>query len=265
MQVKNMTIYMGQDERVLRRHEQEQSASGDRKNAGSISAVGLMNGQMDSILMRKQMAQKHAMKIVQDTYAAEQKIDMDQDLRRQNVKDLKKQLNELKENIAAQDFGDVPEEELTAEMIEQRDQAIEEYQKQANRLESQIEAENMAIRDTKLERLKKSPMLKASKEADAILEAANDEILGMLIQESRDHIDEEMEEKEEQAEKLEEKKEAEEELIEKRQEREDELEELTEMIQDSGADDVQKELEDMLEKLKLIEEDLKGAAVDTKL
>ncbi|MCM1045608.1 MAG: hypothetical protein NC417_08870 [Candidatus Gastranaerophilales bacterium] len=263
MQVKNMTIYMGQDERVLRR--QAENASKEDKSSKSISAVGLLNGRTDTILMRKQLAQKQAMKIVQDTFASEEKIDMDQDLRRENVKELKKQLNEIKENIAAQDFGDVPEEELTAEMKAQRDQAIEEYQRQASQLENQIEAQNMAIRDTKLERLKKSPMLKAEKEADAVLEAANDEILGMLIQEGKDHIDEEMEKKEEQQEKIEEKKEAEEAVIEKRQEREDELEELTEAVQDSGTDDVQKELEDMLEKLKLIEEDLKGVSVDTKL
>lgn len=265
MKVENKSIYMGQDERVLRRQEQSAMQEGKDKNPKSISAVGLWNGQMDSILMRKQLAKKQAMKIVQDTYAADQKLDMDQELHRENVKEMKRQLNDLKDNIAAQDFGDVPEEEITDEMREQRDQAVKEYQAQADRLKSQIEAENMAIRDTRLERLKKSPMLEASKEADAILEAANDEILGMLIQESREHIDQEMEEKKEQAEKIEEKKEAEEALAEKRDEREEELEELTEAIQDSGTSEARREIEDMMEKLKLIEEDLKGAAVDTKL
>lgn len=263
MKVKNTAIYMGQDERVLRRQAAER-APRDQKT-GNFFVGGLFNGQTDKITMRKQMAQKKAFKIVQDTFAAEQKLDMDQDLRREQVKDLKQQLRDTKEELAAQDLSQVPEEELTEEMKEQHDEAVRIYTERADQLENQIEGLNMAIRDTKLERLKKDPMVKASKEADAIMEAAGDEVLGMLIAEAKDHIDEEQEKREEQAEKIEEKKEAEEELIEKKDEREEELKELTESIQDPKTDGVQKEIEEMMEQLKLIEEDLKGAKVDTKL
>ncbi len=263
MKVKNTTIYMGDDARVLRR--QAENASKNPKNPkkpGRIS-LNLPCSQHDSNLVRRQQAQKKALKLVGDTLAGEKEIDSQQDLRRDKVKELKGQLKEVQGYIASQE--NVPEEELTAEMREERDKALTEYRRQADGLKSEIEAQNLAIRDTKLERLKKSPMLKATKEAEAIKEAAEDEIFGMLIEEARDHIDEKREEQEEQAEKIEEKKEAEEEKLEQAREREDDMEELSEIVQDSGSDDIQKEIDDILEKLKLIDEDLKGASVDAQI
>lgn len=110
-------------------------------------------------------------------------------------------------------------------------------------------------------------MLKAQDAAEDVLEAASDEILGMLMEEAKDHIDEEQEKREEQAEKIAEKKEEQEEQLEKSKEQNDELEEVTEAIREASEDgaDVQKELDDILNKLKLLKEDLKGAKVDQML
>jgi Spy/CpxP family protein refolding chaperone len=91
----------------------------------------------------------------------------------------------------------------------------------------------------------------------------------MLFDEGKDHIDEEQKKQEEQAEALKEKKEEQEELIEKRKEDREEAEELTEEII-QGTDDVsgktlsevQQELKEILDKMKLIDEDIKGAQVD---
>lgn len=71
------------------------------------------------------------------------------------------------------------------------------------------------IKQILLEKLKSNPMLDAQKTAEELMEAANEDIIGMLTQEAVDHIDEELEEAEEKAEKTEEKKEQEEERQEK--------------------------------------------------
>lgn len=264
MKVKNTTIYVGQDERCLR--HREENAAEEQKNRKTILATQL-NGQGDSILLKKQLAQKKAMKIVGDTYAAERKLDQDQDDRREHVKELTEQLSHMRELIDAQDSVEIPEEEMTEEMKADREETLLEFQKQYDALEKEIKAENATIRDVRLERLKTTPMLDAQQEAEEIMDAANAEIYGMLWEEAKDHIDEEQEKREEQAEKIAEKKEEEEERLDKAEEERKEEEEITEMITrgDSDADSVQKELEEIVEKMKLIQEDLKGAAVDTKL
>lgn len=145
------------------------------------------------------------------------------------------------------------------------------YENQIYNCETEIEMENAIVRGTKLERLKKSPMLEAQKQADGIMEAASQEIIGMLVDEAKEHIDEEMEEKKEAAEKKAEEKEELEEKLEKTKEEKEEQEEFTEEILEtteqmtelsSDQTDIQKEIQDMMNKMKLLEEDIKGAAVD---
>ena len=134
-----------------------------------------------------------------------------------------------------------------------------------------IEEENLTIAAIKRELPKNTAMLKAQDKADAIEDAASKEIMGMLVDDAKDHIDEEAEK---EAEKAKEKKEKEEELEEKIdavKEREKEQEELTEEIVESAQDltvttfninDAQKDIKDMMNKLALVEEDMKGATVD---
>lgn len=136
----------------------------------------------------------------------------------------------------------------------------------------QIEKENAVIRGIRLERLKKDPMLKAQKEAEQVMEAARDEAIGMIVDEAKDHLDEEQEKKEEEAEAIEEKKEAQEELLEKRKDREDEMEELMkEMPLEEMADlknvqsEVQQEIQNLVSKMNLVAEDIKGAKVDANI
>ncbi|MBO5056558.1 MAG: hypothetical protein J6C64_09455 [Lachnospiraceae bacterium] len=148
------------------------------------------------------------------------------------------------------------------------------YENQVYEKEKEIEVENAVIRGTRLERLKKDPMVKAQAQAEDILEAASKEIIGMLADEAKEHIDEEMEEKKEAAkEKAEEEKELEEKL-EKIKEKKKEREELTEDILEAAGEmvqlddvqsEVQQEIKDLVSKMKLLEEDIKGAAVDKTL
>lgn len=145
------------------------------------------------------------------------------------------------------------------------------YEKQIYDCNTEIETENAVIRGIKLERLKSNPMGKAQDQAEDIMEAARQEIIGMLVDEAKEHIDEEMEEKKEAAEKKAEEKEELEEKLEKTKEKKEEQEELTEDILEATEQlteltgqqtDVQKEIQNMMDKMKLLEEDIKGAAVD---
>ena len=137
--------------------------------------------------------------------------------------------------------------------------------------DEQIKMENQIISATELERLKSHAMLDAGKQADAIMEEVSKEIVGMLVDEAKEHIDDEAKEREEKAKAEKEKQEEIEERIDVAKEKKKENEELTEDIlegvQEAGANasDVsaaQQEIKDMMNKMKLIEDDIKGAAVD---
>ena len=143
-----------------------------------------------------------------------------------------------------------------------------------NEAKRELQKENAIIRETNLERLKSNPMGKAKKQADALMDAANEEIMGMLIDEGTEHLDEVQEESKEKAEKIAEKQEEKEQQIEAAKERKKEQEEWLENLSEATIDiptaaadvsDAQQEIEKMMSKMKLIEEDIKGAAVDESL
>lgn len=145
------------------------------------------------------------------------------------------------------------------------------YFRQAREAQTGITEESSVIAETRKAMLKSQTMLKAENAADEIMEAASKEIIGMLIDESKEHVDEELEKKVEAAKEKKEKEEEQEERIEKREEEKEKEEQLREQIQDSTQGvlemedtmgDVQREIKKILEKQKLLEEDLKGAAVD---
>ena len=145
------------------------------------------------------------------------------------------------------------------------------YAKTAYEANEEIKIENSIISATLLERLKSHAMVDASKEADAIMDAASDEIISMLVDEAKEHIDEEAEKQKEMAQAEKEKEEEIQERIDAAKEKKKENEELTEDILEgvqeasTNASDIsaaQQEIKDMMNKMKLIEDDIKGAAVD---
>ena len=134
--------------------------------------------------------------------------------------------------------------------------------------------ENQIISAANLERLKSNHMGDAQKQADAIMDETSKEIIGMLVDEAKEHIEEEADKEKEKAEVEKEKEEELQERIDAAKEKKKENEELTEDILEGVADathstaDVnaaQQEIKDMMSKMKLIEEDIKGAAVDKSL
>lgn len=162
-----------------------------------------------------------------------------------------------------------------------------------------VEAYNSEITGINLERLKFHGMVDAQKKADKINKDASEDAVNTLIGEAQEHIEETHEEKWEEAKEAAEKKEEQEEKIEEqRQEKEEfqeqleikreensEAEELrieqeknareqgeiiegaTENFGDSRAISSQTKaaIKDMLNKMKVLEEDLKGAEIDDKL
>ena len=142
-------------------------------------------------------------------------------------------------------------------------------------------------------------MVDAQKQADEVMEAAGKEILGMMIDEAKEHVDEELEKPREEAKEKAEEKAEEEEKVAERNEKKEELEaqidaaherseeqeelrreaeersredaDLLETMIDAGVgnvgnvSDIQSEIKTMLHKMKLLEEDLKGSAVDDQL
>lgn len=183
-------------------------------------------------------------------------------------------------DAAVRGGGSLSEEEMQkCDEIEKR--GLSDYQKEQLNLDEhirteqdvidengrQVVMENAVIRGTRLERLKYHHMADAQKEAEDIKKAAGDEIMGMLVEDAKEHVDEEQEEREEKAEEIKEKKEEQEELVEKRREDKEELVEdmpVDEMLDLSKTQEgIQQEVQNIMNKMALVAEDIKGAVVDT--
>ncbi len=295
----------------------------------------------DSIMLRKQQAQKKAMQMIQDAWKGDRKTDQSMQevqesaqqqrdeavMNHEKVAECEARKEKLREGYGVDadsqeqkdlellerakypsETGFTEEEEKRLEELQ--GQPLTEYQQKCleihgeehifkNRAESAEMAASMygqSISNMKIERLKFHKMTDAQNNAEKLMEETGKEIVGMLWDEAKDHVDETYEEQREEAkEKAEEKEEQEEkvedireekELIEERietikedsheaeetrkeQEREarDEAE-LLKTMADAGMDvagagaGVQAEIKDMLHKMKLIEADIKGIKVD---
>ena len=184
---------------------------------------------------------------------------------------------------------------------------LTEYQKQALELNNYaadhkreirgadygMTAEKQNVSRIKLERLKTHAMVDAQGAADDIMDAANDEIIGMLVQEVKDQQDEKMDEAKEKAdEAMKEKEKSEEKLDEMKLERaieramiegtDEAVEEaerikrqndspdiqMTDMVDLADSADLKKSVDqnlgDIKSSMKVLEADLKGIKVDEK-
>ena len=260
-------------------------AEKEDNNRRSTVFAGNIGVRPDSITIKKKQAQKQAMKVLMDTFDSEKKMD-------QSMDDVSAQMQELKDaNVGyhkelEQIRGEKQELMERYGVTEDSTEYPEEYQQQLQELE---EKENLysgyikrndasiigisrSLGDMSIKRLKSNPMVKAEKESEEILEAANKAIYGELVNEAKKHIEEKMEEAKEKAEKLAEKKEEEEERLEKKEEKEEKLEdaqnkETIETLNSYNDPDpqIKKEIDEILDELKLIQEDLKGVKVDSNI
>ena len=147
----------------------------------------------------------------------------------------------------------------------------------AYRKEQEIFGINQSITDAKIDQLKSQDMQKATEAADEIMDATNKEILGVLLQDGVDNIDEDMQENQEKAEESKDKQEEQQEKIDKAKQNRDEQEEILngeaqadkldrnvtmQQQTETSVEQVQKHIQKILEENNLIKEDLKGIKID---
>lgn len=286
---RNLTVFAGAEPEYPHVVKDGENPDKDNKERKTIFAGDLQVNQtlQDRIQQRKEKAQQEAMKIVKDAWAGDKTLDRSMDESREHLRQLQednlyarteinkveKQRQELKEIYGVTD--DTPYEETPLEYrsrLMELDKYAQHNQEVLWNNERDILEENAIIRETKIERLKKHLMTDAQEQADEVLEAASDEIVGMVMEEAKEHLDEEQAKREEKAEKIEEEKEKMEELQKKRDERQEELEELIEnmpvdeMLElDQMKSDVRQEVQNIVNKMKLVAEDIKGAMVDANI
>ncbi|MGN1085092.1 MAG: hypothetical protein ACI4QX_08810 [Lachnospiraceae bacterium] len=244
--------------------------------------AGNLNMPADKIAERRKEAQEKAMKIVGDAFAGELALDDSIAEMEENVAGTQKEmvaakaeLNKVQERKAELTARtDLTEEEYQKEMLELKE-AEKHFTGQIMDGKKMEEGTIAAISSIKIERLKSSPMVEATESAEAVMEAAGKEIVGMLMEEAKEHIDKETEKKQEAAEEKAAKEEELEERIEAMKAEKEEKEENAAPETDYTAavtrrmvkiaetgETVQKELQGIVNQLKLDLEDLKGAAVD---
>lgn len=298
----NMVNYIENGNLGVEKTEAEKSEAGKKQNffAGNTMLVN------DPLVEKRKEAQQKAMKVIIDAWETDKSVDKSVEDRKTHYDEMlaKKEeaqsyLKEINDKKAAlmEEYG-VTEDTKYKDMPEEYKQQLFELKDQADFFKNEIyDAEKFMkddIADIKaiaIERLKSAPMVDAQKTADAIEAAANEEIIGMAIQEAKEHMDEKMEELEERAEEKAEEKEVKEEkledireikalqkaiiegtkeAVEKAEARQrenkapelpiDELIELTKT--NSETNKAQQVLEEIKYSMNLLEADLKGIEID---
>lgn len=268
----------------------------DRKSIFAGNLFGKENSLQDRMAQKKKEAQEKAMKVVRDAFESDKAVSDKIDSLRDNIANLKEENKGLQDQIAGvntrraelekgYEAGEISKEDYVTEMGSLQEE-LRQRLKELDQNDAQIVGLGRSIYEIRNESLKHHTMIDAQGQAEQILDAARDEIVGMAVEGGMDHIDEEAEEREEKAEKLKEEKEEREERVEEQKEHLEEQEkridrqrenrhEEEELLEDMFVDemitfdrlqsDVKNEVQDILNKMKLIEEDIKGAVVDNNL
>ena len=271
--------------------------------------AGNVNIAKNPLEEKRKEAQEKAWKVVSDAWEADKDIDKSVEDRQNHynemvevIKEAQSYLKDINEQVDAlkEEYG-ITEETEYKDWPDEYKQRYLELSKQASKFKEQIyDAEKYMkddiadIKAISLERLKSDPMVDAQKTADAIEEAANKEIIGMAMQQAKEHIEEKMEEAEEKAEEKAEEEEIKEERLEnleemkalqeamiegtkeavaeaeaRRKENEapemplDELIKLTKI--NKASDKAQKTLDEIKYSMNLLEADLKGIEIDEEI
>ena len=263
----------------------KKSVQQSAKNKIFAGGIGVQNSLELQIEEKRTAAMEKAKKLLSDVFVAEKSIDDDLKERANRIKESEQRivaankelavLNEEKEKLKAQYgiTGEETEELLPAEYKMQRDELTrygEPYHQTIEEAKDVIEEEQKIIAGIQVERLKSDPMVEASKQAEEILESAKEEIAGMIMDASVDHLQEKAKEAKEKQEEEEEKAELEKAKRKEREEhrKEEELpeipvQELLNLEQVRG--EMKQEVERMLTEMKLLAEDIKGSMMDENL
>jgi len=263
----------------------------------------------DPIAQKRKEAQEKAWKVISDAWDIDKSID-------QSVEDRKNHYNKMlaKKEEAQTHLRDINEQidalkkeyDITEDMTykdwpDEYKQRFLELNKQASVFQEEINDADKYMKDDikdikaiAIERLKSDPMADANKTADAIIAAYSDDIIGMVMQEGKEHLDKEMDKVEEKMEENAQKEELKEEkledireikalqealiegtkdAIEKAKARHQEndapnlpLDELIKLTQThTETDNAQKTLDEIKYSMNLLEADLKGIEIDEQL
>lgn len=237
---------------------------------------------MNSIDKKLSDAREKAWKIISEQFETDNRAEKNFDNIRSRQNQLKDEILNSKEALSEIDKQkealmteyQVSQEDLSdmsslnkdfVDMYAELDEQTQYHADIISNAEGEIQVGTMSIISTKIEMLKHHNMGDATKIADDIMESAIKEIIGDIINEAKDHIDEDLEKAQEDGEKLQEELEKKQELIEKNQDKNRQeaaavQEELSQVAK--GSSDTTKDIEDLKQRLKLLEEDLKGIAVD---
>lgn len=281
---KNVGFFAGNDENVKAQREMQQGKKADGKGGKelkSVSASDLTLQGQDEAVIKKLQARKQAMKIVMDQFSSDDETDMKvKELKERNkeldgsILESMKEIDKIEENrnTAAEAYG-IDLSTYKKGTNEEFDDTMKVLDEQKGALNEKIEAykkemnENTAYVDSVSKaRLKGAPMLAAQKTAEKITDSASKEIIGILINDAKDHVDEEIEKKEEEAEEIKEKQEEQEEAKNANTAAPQKDPTAESLVNIKKADTLQKKLEEeinsMLNNKKILEEDLKGIALD---
>lgn len=198
---------------------------------------------------------------------------------RELVKETDERIGAAQRDLAELEDAD-PDDEDAAEKKVMLQGALADMREEKARQEDDMRAAFAVARGMKLERLKKHEMLDAQEQGEEILEAAEKNVIGILTEEVKDKVDQDMEETKEKAEEKKEEEELLEERIEaakeRREEKDDriekdtkdllelqqEQEEIRKQQENGNLPDMKKSLELVVGELQLAAEDVKGLLVD---
>lgn len=188
------------------------------------------------------------------------------------------------------ELEDVPRTEYQNEVLKLNNSSTE-YKSTIYTANDKLQSILEGIFDTKLEQLKSQEMADANEAVEAIMESLSKEIIGILIQDAKENIDETAREEEKKAEEAKEEKEEEEEKLEEIKENREEQEELTEKSREKSKEqekiirernrvdmlaqsnnmsklseknikEAQKNIQKLIQDSDMLDEDIKGIKID---
>lgn len=274
--------------------------NGNNFFAGNMNKV--TDSVSDRIDKKRKQAQAQAMKLIGDVFARDRKID---DGMARLEDEAAKLLDEngglgdsIKNNIKERhdlmdEYGvsQDSQEQIDLELLEKREESrkhgitlsdeenerlagidangLTEYQARSMELYNQqsemrdrfddnkAAAEGMlgAVRNLQTERLKSNEMIDAQKAAEELNNAASKEIVGMLVDDARTSIDDKIREEKEKAE----------EKAEEKSEKEKKESDSKNNGTGDGIMEAQKAIQNIVDKMELLDEDIKGVRVDAML
>lgn len=316
MKVKNQSIFVG-DTLQGKNRQDELKPKINQDNKKSYFAGGLFQ-QQDKYLFHKNSAQKKAMKAVTDARKNEMVLDDEVKGRRQQIADLKVEAQSLyqrkwdlegtigqmseEHGLTEEDLALFQKAGKSLELLNDEELAryqeidpasdygkaltavngyahqLQDVKNELDRTEGQILALDKTNQNIANARLKNHRMVDAQKQYKKDMEAAAKIAANILINEAKDHVEEEFEKEVETAKEKAEQEKEEQEKIEAAKEKKEEQKEFSESVKENagsmteqvveaeqGATDIKIAIKKIIEEEKILEEDLKGAAVDRNL